>query len=52
MARRITRGGIRLYQFPRPDKRKPVVVLTRESATGYLSTATVTSITSTVQEEQ
>lgn len=33
MAGRIARGDIRLYQFAAPDKRRPVVVLTRDSAT-------------------
>jgi mRNA interferase MazF len=44
----IARGDIRLYQFAVPDKRRPVVVLTRESAIGYLSTVTVAPITSTI----
>jgi mRNA interferase MazF len=38
-----------LYQFPRPDKQRPVVVLTRDSAIGYLSAVTVAPITSTVR---
>ena len=49
MAGRIARGEVRLYQFARPDKLRPVVVLTRESAIGYLSTVTVAPITSTVR---
>ena len=49
MAGPITRGEVRLYQFPRPDKQRPVVVLTRESAIGYLSAVTVAPITSTVR---
>jgi mRNA interferase MazF len=44
----ITRGDVRLYQFAVPDKRRPVVVLTRESAIGYLSTVTVAPITWTI----
>lgn len=46
---RIARGDVRLYQFSPPDKSRPVVVLTRDSALAYLSTATVAPITSTIR---
>ena len=49
MAGRIARGDVRLYEFAPPDKRRPVVVLTRDSAINYLSTVTVAPITSTVR---
>jgi len=49
MAGPITRGEVRLYHFPRPDKLRPVVVLTRASAIGHLSAVTVAPITSTVR---
>jgi len=49
MAGAIARGEVRLYQFPRPDKQRPVVVLTRESAIPYLSAVTVAPITSTMR---
>ena len=49
MAAGIVRGDIRLYRFAPPDKARPVVVLTRDSALGYLSTATVAPITSTIR---
>lgn len=49
MAARIARGDVRLYQFAAPDKQRPVVVLTRESAVAYLSTVTVAPITSTIR---
>lgn len=49
MAGRIARGDIRIYQFAPPDKKRPVVVLTRESAIPYLSTVTVAPITSTIR---
>lgn len=49
MASRIARGDVRLYQFAKPDKKRPVVVLTRDSAIGYLSTVTVAPITSTIR---
>jgi len=46
---RIDRGEVRLYLFQAPDKRRPVVVLTRASAIGYLSTVTVAPVTSTIR---
>jgi mRNA interferase MazF len=49
MAGRIARGEVRLYDFASPDKRRPVVVLTRDSAIAYLSTASVAPITSTLR---
>jgi len=49
MAGRVARGDIRLYQFASPDKKRPVVVLTRGSAIEYLSTVTVAPITSTIR---
>jgi len=49
VAGRIARGDIRLYQFAPPDKKRPVVVLTRDSAIAYLSTVTVAPITSTIR---
>lgn len=49
MAGGVTRGDVRLYQFAPPDKQRPVVVLTRDSAIGYLSTVTVAPITSTIR---
>jgi mRNA interferase MazF len=50
MAGGITRGDVRLYHFASPDKKRPVVVLTRDSAISYLSNLTVAPITSTVRE--
>ncbi|SPE36091.1 Toxin MazF5 [Candidatus Sulfopaludibacter sp. SbA3] len=49
MAGGIARGDVRLYQFAPPDKKRPVVVLTRDSAIAYLSTVTVAPITTTVR---
>lgn len=49
MAERIARGDIRLYQFAPPDKKRAVVVLTRNSAIPYLSTVTVAPVTSTMR---
>jgi mRNA interferase MazF len=49
MAGRIERGEVRLYRFRRPDKARPVLVLTRASALAYLSNVTVAPITSTIR---
>ena len=49
MAARITRGDVRLYNFAPPDKSRPVVVLTRNSAIAYLATVTVAPITSKIR---
>jgi len=49
MAGGVARGDIRLYLFAPPDKRRPVVVLTRDSAIGYLSTVTVAPVTSSIR---
>lgn len=49
MAGGINRGGVRPYQFAAPDKKRPVVVLTRDSAVGYLSTVTVALVTTTIR---
>ena len=49
MAGGIERGDVRLYQFAPPDKKRPVVVLTRDSAIAYLSTVTVAPITSAIR---
>jgi mRNA interferase MazF len=45
----IGRGDVRLYGFASPDKRRPVVVLTRNGAIDYLSTVTVAPVTSTIR---
>jgi mRNA interferase MazF len=49
VAGRISRGDVRLYQFSEPDKKRPVVVLTRDSAVPYLSTVTVAPITTAIR---
>ncbi len=50
MAGRIERGEIRLLRFTTPDKTRPVLVLTRAAAIGYLSRVTVAPISSTIRE--
>jgi mRNA interferase MazF len=45
----VRRGDVRLHRFPPPDKLRPVVVLTRDSAIQYLDSVTVAPITSSVR---
>jgi mRNA interferase MazF len=40
---------VRLVHFAAPDKNQPAVVLTRDSAIGYLATVTVAPVTSTIR---
>jgi len=46
----MLRGEVRWYKFRRPDKKRPVVVLTRDSALGFLGEVTIAPITSTIRE--
>ncbi len=43
-------GEIRWYRFKAPDKRRPVLILTRDSVLDYLGEVTVAPITSTVRD--
>jgi mRNA interferase MazF len=43
-------GEIRWYKFTRPDNKRPVLILTRESVLEYLGEVTVAPITSTVRD--
>ncbi len=45
----MKRGEVRWHTFRQPDKRRPVIILTRDPAISYLNTVTVVSITSTVR---
>jgi len=49
MARELSRGEIWLFTFSRPDKRRPVLVLTRQEVIPLLSTVMVAPITSTIR---
>jgi mRNA interferase MazF len=49
MASGIARGDVRLYRCEAPDKERPVLILTRDSAIRYLSTVTVAPVTSTIR---
>jgi mRNA interferase MazF len=43
-------GEIRWYKFTRPDKKRPVLILTRDSVLQYLGGVTIAPITSTVRD--
>jgi len=43
-------GEIRWYKFSRPDKKRPVLILTRDSVLEYLGEVTVAPITSTIRD--
>ena len=45
----MKRGEIRLYKFTRPDKKLPILILTRDSILEYLGEVTIAPITSTVR---
>jgi len=46
----MKRGEIRWYKFKAPDKKGPVLILTRDYILGYLGEVTVAPITSTVRD--
>ena len=46
----MTRGEVRWYKFKAPDKKRPVLILTRDSIIEYLGEVTVAPITSTVRD--
>ena len=46
----MLRGEIRWYTFKAPDKKRPVLILTRNSILDYLGEVTVAPITSTIRD--
>jgi mRNA interferase MazF len=46
----MKRGEVYWYVFKAPDKRRPVLILTRTSAIGYLNALTVAPITTTIRD--
>jgi mRNA interferase MazF len=46
----MQRGEIRWYRFSKPAQRRPVLILTRDSALKFLAEATIAPITSTVRD--
>ena len=49
MAREIGRGQVWMYRFRSPDKKRPVLVLTRDEVIPLLQTVMVAPITSTLR---
>lgn len=45
----MNRGEVRWYKFKKPDKKRPVLILTRDSILEYLGEVTVAPITSTIR---
>lgn len=45
----VNRGDVRWYTFKAPDKKRPVLILTRNSAISVLNSVTVAPITSTIR---
>jgi mRNA interferase MazF len=46
----VRRGEVYWHRFPRPDKRRPVLVLTRTSLLGHLGTVTVAALSRTIRD--
>jgi len=46
----MQRGEVRWYKFQQPDKKRPVLILTRDSVLGYLGEVTIVPITSTIRD--
>lgn len=45
----MNRGDVCWYTFKTPDKKRPVLILTRDSAIGVLNSVTIAPITSTIR---
>lgn len=46
----MNRGEVRWYKFTHPDKKRPVLILTRDSILEYLGEVTVAPVTSTIRD--
>jgi len=46
----MKRGEVRWYKFQQPDKKRPVLILTRDSVLRYLGEVTIVPITSTIRD--
>ncbi|MFH0909222.1 MAG: type II toxin-antitoxin system PemK/MazF family toxin [bacterium] len=46
----MKRGEIRWYKFQRPDKKRPVLILTRTSILEYIGDVTIAPITTTIRD--
>ena len=45
----MNRGDVCWYSFKAPDKKRPVLILTRDSAISVLNSVTIAPITSTIR---
>jgi mRNA interferase MazF len=45
----VKRGDIRWYRFQPPDKKRPVLILTRNSIIQYMNEVTVAPLTTTIR---
>lgn len=46
----MKRGEVYWHRFAKPDKRRPILVLTRTALLGHLTTVTVAALTRTIRE--
>lgn len=49
MARGLSRGEIWFYRFDKPDKRRPVVIISRQEVIPLIRTVTVAPITTAIR---
>jgi len=49
MARRLERGEIWLYEFHKPDKRRPVVIISRQEVIELIDTVMVAPVRSSIR---
>ena len=45
----MKRGEIRWYRFQQPDKKRPVLILTRDTIMEYLNEVTIAPVTRTIR---
>ncbi|HOT36691.1 MAG TPA: type II toxin-antitoxin system PemK/MazF family toxin [Candidatus Latescibacteria bacterium] len=46
----MKRGEVRWYKFPQPNKKRPVLILTRNSVIDLLDEVTVAPLTTTIRD--
>ena len=46
----MNRGEIRWYKFKPPDKKRPILILTRNTVISYLGEVTIAPITTTIRD--
>jgi mRNA interferase MazF len=50
VGRAMRRGEVRWYRFAKPDKRRPVLLLTRDSVLEYLGEVTIAPVTTAIRD--